>query len=458
MTSQRLLAVAVAASAAAASGGCGASASASATSAPMPASPASSASTTEAPASPNPTALDAAPILVDSSAWSTVTRSPWPVEPDPRDPRDARDPREASLAAACGGTDAALARVARDVVELRARGLGTPDAESLVAKLRASGEPYVRPRVIVASGHAPIDDTKLRSELAHRTDARAPVRCGVAIAATPHGGEVLVVLRVEALADLAALPTRARTGEWLSFDARVHVPARSAKLVVLGARGVPKTMPTSLDPATGISRARFVLDQPGAFTVQLVADLAEGPRPLLEARVFADVTPPRPGDEPPAPGEELATSADARDAHDARDGHDPRDARDDAALLARMVAALRTAEGFPALTRDEKLDALAHAHAERMREQKAVAHDLGDGDFRERFEAEGGLDARAVGENVAHAPTIALAHRALHASPSHRINLLRGDYTHLGVGVARAADGSVYVCETFAVVARSAPH
>jgi uncharacterized protein YkwD len=378
-------------------------------------------------------ALDAAPIVIATPAWSKVTRSPWPVEAE-------RDPREAGLAAACGAEDGALARVARDLAALRARGLGTPDAEALVARLRAAGQPYVRPRVIVATGHAPIDDTKLKSELARRADTRAPVRCGVAIASTPHGGEVVLALRVEALADLAPLPTRARTGEWLAFEARVHVSARSAKLVVLGARGAPKTVPTSLDPVTGIARARFVLDQPGGFTVQLVGDLSEGPRPLLEARVFADVTPAAPGEEPPAPGEELAGT-----------GGDP---SSDAPALARMVGALRSSEGSPALTRDEKLDALARAHAERMRDQKAVAHDLGDGDFRERFEAEGSLDARAVGENVAHAPTLALAHRALHASPSHRINLLRGDYTHLGVGVARAADGSVYVCETFAATTR----
>jgi len=385
-------------------------------------------------------ALDAAPVLVTAPAWSTVTRSPWPLEPG-------RDPREAAIASACGADDGALTRVAHELVDLRARGLGTPDAETLVAKLRAAGQPYVRPRVFVASGHAPIDDTKLRGELARRTDLRAPVRCGVAIAGTPHGGEVLLALRVEALADLAPLPTRARTGEWLSFEARVHVPARSAKLVVLGARGMPKTVPTSLDPATGIARARFVLDQPGGFTVQLIADLSEGPRPLLEARVFADVTPTTPGEEPTAPGEELAAATPATSLGEPGG---------DALLLTRMVGALRQSEGFPALVRDEKLDALARAHAERMRDQKAVAHDLGDGDFKERFEAEGGIEARAVGENVAHAPTLALAHRALHASPSHRINLLRGDYTHLGIGVARASDGSVYVCETFAATTRHA--
>ena len=88
------------------------------------------------------------------------------------------------------------------------------------------------------------------------------------------------------------------------------------------------------------------------------------------------------------------------------------------------------------------------------RRAHAVAHDLGDGDFKERFEADGTIQARAVGENVAHAPTVALAHRALHASPSHRINLLRADYTHMGIGVVHAADGSVYVCETFAAAKR----
>ncbi len=56
----------------------------------------------------------------------------------------------------------------------------------------------------------------------------------------------------------------------------------------------------------------------------------------------------------------------------------------------------------------------------------------------------------AVRENVAHARSVKLAHRALYASASHRLNLLRADYTHTGIGVARAPDGTVYVCETFA--------
>lgn len=239
----------------------------------------------------------------------------------------------------------------------------------------------------------------------------------------------------------------------MTFEARVHVSARSAKLVVLGPHGAPRTVPTSLD-GSGLARARFALDQPGAFTVQLVGDVAEGPRPLLEARVFADVAPTPPGEEPPAPGEADPAAISAGAAATTADGGVAA-VHADALALDRMVAALRAFEGSPPLARDEKLDALARAHAERMRDRHSVAHDLGDGDFKDRFEAEGSLDARAVGENVAHAPTVALAHRALHASPSHRINLLRADYTHMGVGVARASDGSVYVCETFAAKERA---
>ena len=371
----------------------------------------------------------------DPQGWVTATRSPWVTSYE-----EGRDPREVALAARCGAEDAALTRVAREVVAARARGLGTPDADAIVVRLRVAGEPHVRPRIIVASGRAPIDDTKLRLELASRTGgAHGPPRCGIAIAPTPHGGEVLVALRIDALADLSPLPTRARTGEWLTLEAHLHVGARSAKLIVLGPHGAPRTVPTALDPVTGVARARFALDQPGAFMVQLVGDVAEGPRPLLEARVFADVVPTAPGEEPAAPGEEAGGTS------------------DDARALGAMIAALRTLEGSPPLAHDDKLDVLARAHAERMRENHTVAHDVGDGDFRARFEAEGSLDARAVGENVAHAPTVALAHRALHASPSHRINLLRADYTHYGVATARAADGSVYVCETFAAARPQRP-
>lgn len=377
-----------------------------------------------APAEPPPRAPVTTLAGDRSSSWPEVTRSPWPVSVE----LDAAA-RERALAGACGAPDAALHRVARAIAERRARGLGTPDPDAVTRMLREAGEPHVRPRVMTAAGQAPLEDAILRGKL---EELRTPqARCGVGLARVPHGGEVLVAVAVEALADLEPLPLRARVGQWLSLEAQLHVRAREAQLVVLGPRGAPRTVPTSLDPTTGRARARFAADRPGAFTVQLVADVEGGPRPLLEARLFADAEPTAEDADEPAPGEE--TGGGARDA----------------AALARMIAALRELEGLPPLARDERLERLAHRHATRMAERGALAHDVGDGDLRARFEEEG-LAAVIVGENVARAATLERAHRALHASPSHRMNLLRADYTHVGVAAVEGEDGTLYVCEVFA--------
>lgn len=370
----------------------------------------------------------------DDVVWAPETASPRP--------EDVADPRERALTEACGRADAALHDVARAIANQRARGDGVPDPDVTLQRLRAAGEPHVAPRLFVASGRGALVDDALR---AHFDDARGSAtarpndalasrgqpRCGVAIAPVPHGGELAVAVRVEALADLAPLPTRARAGEWLTFSAAVHVPVTAAKLVVLGPHGMPRTVPTTVDPRTNTVTARFALESPGSFTVQLVGTLEDGPRPLLEARVFADTQPPASFDEEAAPGEEADAARDLP----------PDDA------LARMIGALRSAEGQKPLARDAELDALARAHAERMREARAVAHDLGDGDVRARFEEAGG-QGRAIGENVARATSVARVHRALFASASHRMNLLRADYTHLGIGVAEG-DGMLYACEVF---------
>jgi uncharacterized protein YkwD len=84
-----------------------------------------------------------------------------------------------------------------------------------------------------------------------------------------------------------------------------------------------------------------------------------------------------------------------------------------------------------------------------MLQRGETAHDVGDGDLTARLD-EAGITARAAGENVAHAADVTLAHRALHASPSHRANLLHAQYTHMGVAAVTAEDGTVYVCQVFA--------
>jgi uncharacterized protein YkwD len=208
----------------------------------------------------------------------------------------------------------------------------------------------------------------------------------------------------------------------------MRTPASGGRVVVMHADEAPRTVPSWFDGAT--LRARFTADRPGEMAVQVVADLETGPRPVLEATVFADVDPPSHEEEHAAPGEDAAVGASDDD------------------RLAVMVAAARGTAGLPPLGRDSRLDAVAREHAKRMAAAHELAHDAGDGDPLERLR-DAGLDPSRAGENVAHAASVSLAHRALWASPSHRANLLGRDYDRLGVAVVRDEHGDAWAVETF---------
>jgi uncharacterized protein YkwD len=259
-------------------------------------------------------------------------------------------------------------------------------------------------------------------------------RCGVARATSSDGSEVIAAVAVDALADLSPLPMRAHSGTWLTVDASLGAAARDVRVVVQGQGTDPRSVPSWMEREAGVMhvRARFAPDRPGPLTVQLLGDVGTGPRPLLEARVFADVDPPERYGASMAPGE----------------GADFAGGTDADHLLA-MVGALRDRERLPPLQRDALLDRVALAHARRMMAARTVGHDVGDGDPVARIEASGAR-AQLVGENVAHAASVRLAHRALYESPSHRENLLRAEFDRVGAAVVTDADGSVWVAEVFA--------
>jgi len=340
------------------------------------------------------------------------------------------DSQERTLARACGASDAALDRVARDLAA-STTGADRLDATALDARLRAAGAPYVWPRAWRFDGaESEFDVARARMQrwLASFSAAGAR-RCGVALVRAPGARFTAFVVAVDVLADLEPVPTRVRIGQWVDVRARVHVPADAAKLVVLGPRGAPHAVPTTFE--RGYLQARFNADHEGAWLVQVLAAVDGGPRPLLEAWVFAGIEPSADGVAPNAPGEERAGAN-----------------RDPAAALYEMVNAARVSERISPLTRDARLDELARAHAEAMRAARKTAHDAGDGDLNQRLEnAELELNA---GENVAHAANAVLAARALWASPSHRQNLLFPDFGSVGIGVAADADGTLWVCEIFA--------
>lgn len=335
--------------------------------------------------------------------------------------------------AQCRLGDAALARVAERFARRQSAGSPPLDVSEISFALRAEGSPYVWPRAWTLEGgdlESPGAVARMRGWLDGFSDG-GERRCGVALAETSERS-VLAAVAVDALADLDPMPIRIRSGTWVTFSATLLVPTSDAKVIVLGPNGAPRAVPTELDGQR--ARARFHADRPGSFLVQLLANVAGGPRPVLEATVYADVKPPTSFFGDAAPGEPRQPP--------------PRSA-DPSEVLLSMVNRARESESSPALTREPVLDAIAQRHAEAMRKAKRIAHDAGDGLPPARIEA-AGVSVLAAGENVAHALDLTRAHRALWASPSHRENLLQPRFDRIGIGVAPDPDGSIWVCEVFA--------
>jgi hypothetical protein len=362
--------------------------------------------------------------------WATQTSSPSPSPADAH----ARDPIEQKALAKCGPAEVGLDRVARSMATRKAAGSSLPSPDVIDTLQRAAGEPHPWARAWATQFSAPSTDTAL-AKLEDWVDGERTEgvrRCGAARAAAPDGTSVLVVLAIDALADLDPLPVRARTGQWLTVQAHVSARARSGRVVVLGPSGEPHDVPSTFEKG-GLVRARFAVDRPGEITIQVLADMPSGPRPVLEATVFGDVAPPAHPGERTAPGE----GADAGWA----------DGRDDD-RIARMLLAARADSGVAPFARDPRLDAIAHAHAVKMAARQQLAHDVGDGTPMDRLHAQS-LDPREAGENVAMAATAPLAHRALWESPSHRANMLKRDFDHFGIGVEKDAQGNLWVAELF---------
>jgi len=383
-------------------------------------SPRRDASTAAAPARPA-TTTDGPTEGGEPYTWQPLTRSPQPSEGPANE-----------VARACPERDRALERAASFIAERELRGKPTLDAEDVTLVLRAEGAPYVWPRIWTLSGHAAATQVSERFTAwldgAATRDAR---RCGVALAREASGREVVVGIALDVLAELDPLPTEVSIGAWVSVQARMLVPAGSVTVLVLGPRGQPQRVPSSLDG--GRVRARFHADRPGAFLVQVLAGVDGGPRPVAEAVVTAGETPHALFTSSPAPGEETPASGAPGQA------------------LFGMVNGARNSEGARHLGRDARLDRVAQAHAEAMRAAGRLAHDVGDGAPGDRVVA-AGATARAVGENVAHAADERHAHRTLWRSPSHRSNLLEPSYDAIGIGVAQDQDGTLWVCEVFATL------
>jgi uncharacterized protein YkwD len=98
----------------------------------------------------------------------------------------------------------------------------------------------------------------------------------------------------------------------------------------------------------------------------------------------------------------------------------------------------RTSRGLPALVLDPRLVPIARQHSEEMFRLKYFGHQSPvSGSPFDRLAAAKLTYSRA-GENLAYAHSVAVAHRGLMDSQGHRENILRPEFTLVGIGVISA--------------------
>ena len=115
------------------------------------------------------------------------------------------------------------------------------------------------------------------------------------------------------------------------------------------------------------------------------------------------------------------------------------------AQMLALVNQERVAVGLRPLALDERLVTVARAHSAEMFRLRYFAHRSPvSGSPFDRLDAAGIAYSRA-GENLAYAQSVSVAHRGLMASEGHRENILRPEFTRVGIGVIAAGPyGSMF--------------
>ncbi len=119
-----------------------------------------------------------------------------------------------------------------------------------------------------------------------------------------------------------------------------------------------------------------------------------------------------------------------------------------------LINAEREKKGMRPLVLDGSLTRVARYHSDNMAREDFFNHVDRDGlDISGRAEALGLRGWKTLGENIAYNqgysdPTAFAVERWM-ISSKHRENVLNGEYTHAGLGIARSADGRVFFTQVF---------
>ncbi len=110
-------------------------------------------------------------------------------------------------------------------------------------------------------------------------------------------------------------------------------------------------------------------------------------------------------------------------------------------VMIDLVNKERVGRGLKILTFDKSLRAIARSHSNDMFTRGYFSHLSPEGLTVAGRALKAGVDFLVIGENLAYAPSLDLAHKGLMNSPGHKANILSTDYNKISVGVM---DGGVY--------------
>jgi uncharacterized protein YkwD/uncharacterized membrane protein required for colicin V production len=118
--------------------------------------------------------------------------------------------------------------------------------------------------------------------------------------------------------------------------------------------------------------------------------------------------------------------------------------------MLELLNAERVRAGLAPLLRDPSLDKVARAYSVEMLQRGYFSHESLDGRSPFTRMREGGVQFSVAGENLALAPTAALAHQGLMDSPGHKANILRPEFGRVGIGAALAEGRGRMFTQNFA--------
>lgn len=156
---------------------------------------------------------------------------------------------------------------------------------------------------------------------------------------------------------------------------------------------------------------------------------APQPKPDPEPKPKPEPEPPR---EQPSPTTTTAPPRQTRSAEEAT------------AALLTLLNKERAAGGLPLMQRRRDVDGIAAGWSKHLAAEGRLSHN--DNYFSASTRRR--LDARALGENVAHNNSPEAAHAALMASPPHRANILDPRFTVVGLGAVEG-HGSWWITQNF---------